>query len=59
MGNKDFDKVLTLCMYCKKIVTVKASYEDRNKEYLCKECMEEMHKCSICGVLRNYCGECV
>lgn len=33
-----FDKVLTICSKCKKHITVKCDYKDRNKEYTCKEC---------------------
>lgn len=38
MVNEYFNKVLTLCSLCKKEITVKSKYENRNKQYLCKEC---------------------
>lgn len=39
-----FDKVLTLCSECKKNITVKSSYEDRNKKYKCDECSNPFFK---------------
>ena len=33
-----FDKVLTLCDKCRKEITVKSTYEDRNNKYHCEEC---------------------
>lgn len=32
------DKVLTLCSECRKEITVKASYADRNKKFKCEKC---------------------
>jgi predicted RNA-binding Zn-ribbon protein involved in translation (DUF1610 family) len=32
------DKVLTLCASCRKEITVKASYADRNKKFKCNDC---------------------
>jgi transposase-like protein len=33
--------VLTLCSECKNEIIVKASYEDRNKNFYCKECKKD------------------
>lgn len=34
-------------------------YYMSGKDKVCKDCMDEMHKCQQCGLNQPYCNECV